>query len=264
MFKTTILGAAVLASLVSAAPASAVITTFAVFTPTTQAHNVRWVNNAVGKTSTVNNSQTGSGGYFYTIATPTSNGPGIAKVNFEFLQLPALGMLGANFFMDVSVINTPALSVSGILIQQVMNGSFSFKSQNAFTVGATTYAAGSNLLTGTYVNASIVGAGSSGSFAGNNTVPGSSLSYTSDVLSFGALDDTDFSLSLTSVTQAFFRRNAATSLRSFRATSGGAFSSDPAPTPPVPEPEMWAMMVVGFGLIGVQVRRRARRTSVAA
>lgn len=264
MIKATILGVAAFASLATAVPASAVITTFAVFTPVTTARNVRWVNNQVAKTSSNNTATTGNGGYFYTIATPTSNAPGNANVKFEFLQLPALGMLDANFFMDVQVTNTPALSLSGVLIQQVMTGSFSFTSQNAFSIGSNFYAAGTNLLTGTYVNAAIVGSGSSGSFAGNNTQPGTSLVYTSDVLNFAGVVDTDFSMSLTAVNGPFFRLNPATALRSFRANAGGAFSSDPVPTPPIPEPEVWAMMVLGFGLIGVQVRRRARRMSVAA
>ena len=29
----------------------------------------------------------------------------------------------------------------------------------------------------------------------------------------------------------------------------------------VPEPAMWALMVVGFGLIGASLRRRERRTA---
>ena len=264
MIKATILGVAAFASLATAVPASAVITTFAVFTPVTSARNVRWVNNAVAKTSAVNNSTAGTGGYFYTIATPNANAPGIADVKFEFLQIPTLGMVDANFFMDVSVVNTPALSLNGVLIQQVMTGSFSFKSKNAFTVGSHSFAAGTNLLSGSYVNAAIVGSGSSGSFAGNNTQPGSTLSYTSDVLDFTNVVDTDFSMSLTAVNGPFFRLNPTKALRSFRANAGGAFSSDPVPTPPIPEPEVWALMVVGFGLIGVQVRRRSRRLSVAA
>jgi hypothetical protein len=263
MMKATILGVAALASFVSATPASAVISTFAAFTPVSSARNVRWVNNGVAKTSAVNNTTTGTGGYLYTTSTATSNAPGIAKVNFEFFQLPLLGMMPANFFMDVTVTNKPAQLLAGIYIQQVVNGTFSFTSQNAFSVGATNYAAGTNLLTGTYMNAAIVGAGSSGSFSGNNTTVGSTLTYTSDVLDFSNVVDTDFSMSFTSLTPAFFR-TATKALRSFRANAGGSFSSDPAPIPPIPEPEVWAMMVVGFGLIGVQVRRRARRTAVAA
>jgi hypothetical protein len=173
-------------------------------------------------------------------------------------------MLDADFFMDVSVTNTPAQLLSGVFIQQVMTGGFSFTSKNAFTIGNTVYAAGTNLLSGTYVNAAIVGSGSSGSFSGNNIVNGSTLTFTSDVLDFTNVQETDFSMSLTSLTPSFSRLSSATALRTFRAVAGGAFSSDPAPLAPIPEPEVWALLVVGFGLVGVQVRRRARRSTVAA
>lgn len=263
MLKATILGVAAIASLASAVPASAVISTFAVFTPVNSARNVRWVN-GTNKTTAANSGNTSSSGFFYTTSSSTANAPGIADVNFEFLQLPLLGMLDADFFMDVTVTSTPAQVLSGIFIQQVMTGSFSFTSKNAFTIGMNNYAAGTNLLTGTYTNAAIVGTSSSGSFAGNNTNPGSLLAFTSDVLDFTNVSDTDFSMNLTSLTPSFARLNSTTALRSFRAVAGGAFSSDPEPLAPVPEPEVWALLVVGFGLVGVQVRRRARRASVAA
>lgn len=263
MIKATILGVAALASLASAVPASAVITTFATFSPVTSARNVRWVNGAT-KTTASNTGNSSSSGFFYTISSPTANAPGIADVKFDFLQLPVLGMLDADFFMDVTVTATPAQSLSGIYIQQVMTGTFSFKSKNAFSLGMTAYAAGSNLLSGSYTNAAIVGTSSSGSFAGNNTNLGSLLTFTSDVLNFTGVGDTDFSMSLTSLTPSFFSLSSMTALRSFRAVAGGQFSTDPAPEAPVPEPEVWTLLVVGFGLIGVQVRRRARRTSIAA
>jgi len=37
----------------------------------------------------------------------------------------------------------------------------------------------------------------------------------------------------------------------------------PTPTPAVPEPATWAMMIGGFGMIGVAMRRRARRAAYA-
>jgi hypothetical protein len=166
--------------------------------------------------------------------------------------------------MDVTVTSTPAQALSGIYIQQVMTGTFSFTAKTAFSIGMNSYAAGTNLLSGAYTNAAIVGTSSSGSFAGNNTNPGSALTFSSDVLNFAGVGDTDFSMSLTSLTPAFFSLNNLTALRSFRAVAGGQFSTDPAPESPIPEPEVWALLVVGFGLVGVQVRRRARRTSIAA
>ena len=36
----------------------------------------------------------------------------------------------------------------------------------------------------------------------------------------------------------------------------------PDPPPPVPEPATWAMLIVGFGLIGFVARRRTAATTV--
>ncbi|MEY2884091.1 MAG: hypothetical protein RL490_1815, partial [Pseudomonadota bacterium] len=52
-------------------------------------------------------------------------------------------------------------------------------------------------------------------------------------------------------------------LRSFRAVLGGQFSSDPAPiTPAIPEPAIWAQLIIGFSMVGFAARRR--KISVAA
>jgi hypothetical protein len=36
-----------------------------------------------------------------------------------------------------------------------------------------------------------------------------------------------------------------------------------APTPGVPEPAAWALMILGFGAVGVAMRRSSARTSVS-
>ena len=47
------------------------------------------------------------------------------------------------------------------------------------------------------------------------------------------------------------------------ATSGSfSLASPPAPIPSVPEPAIWGMMIVGFGLIGGAVRYRRRSATV--
>jgi hypothetical protein len=57
---------------------------------------------------------------------------------------------------------------------------------------------------------------------------------------------------------------AGKSLRSFRATATGSFSSDPAPTiTALPEPGAWAMLIAGFGLVGFAARRRSIRQVAA-
>jgi hypothetical protein len=104
----------------------------------------------------------------------------------------------------------------------------------------------------------------SGLFSGNNTSLGSLLSFTFDVLNFADISGADFSMGLSTLTPAFLRSSNLTVLWSFRAVFGGQFSTDPALETSVPEPEVWALLVVGVGLVSVQVRRRSRPTSIAA
>ncbi|KAB7648920.1 PEPxxWA-CTERM sorting domain-containing protein [Polymorphobacter fuscus] len=259
-----IMAAAVAAASLSSTAAHAVIETFATFSSPTSAANVRWVNNGVGKTSSVTNTSTGTGGYFYTIGSATGTVPASTIVAFNFLQpvLATVSPISADFFMDITVTNTPASTMGGFSIQIVPTGSFSFTSRQAVTVGNVTYAAGSNLLTGTFSAGSIFGASTSGSFSGNSDT--GVLTYTSDFLDFDATAARDFSMSMTSITPSIFRTTGR-ALRTFTGVAGGSFSSDPAPiVNAVPEPQVWGMLVVGFGLVGVQVRRRARNGSVVA
>jgi hypothetical protein len=253
----TIAAAALVAAGFGAAPAQAVITTFAQYGTIGTGANVYFKNNGAGTTQ-------GTGGSFYSIATPTSTVAGARNVSFSFLQAliaPSVTNQVAQFSLFGTVTNTPALLTNGFLIQENINGVFSFTSTTAITVGATTYAAGSNLLSGTFTGANIFGQrlGSSGSFTSNIA----SVNYTSDFLTFDNTVDRDFSLSLSSILsplQAAPTGGTPTrALRTFKAVSTGSFSSDPAPiVNGVPEPEMWALMVAGFGLVGVQLRRRSK------
>lgn len=260
-------GIMVLGAGIAAVPAQAVITTFASFSPIGNATNLRWVNSG-------SNGSSGTGGTVYSTATGTGTVPGSRDVSFSFL-LPALSPLVS----DVTAIFTlngavaagnPVLLIGNFLLQDNVAGSFSFLSTSAITVGHTIYAAGSNLLTGTFTGTAIAGQrnGTSASFAGS-TAGGDLLTYTSDFLSFMNVQDSDFSMSLSSVAsplQAIPTSGTPTrALRSFRAVGSGTFSTDPAPlVNGVPEPEMWALMLAGFGMVGLQLRRRGTMVSIAS
>lgn len=254
-------GAVVVAAILSAAPAAAVITTFAQY----QAIGVK------GQTYFKNNGTTasnGSGGAIYTTSTPTSTTPGSRLVNFSFLQpsiAPFVTNVTASYTLFASVANAPAQLNGGFLVQPGLSGSFSFLTTSAIVIGGTSYAAGSNLLTGVFTQAAIFGPvnGTSGSLSAS-TSGGSSITYSSDFLSFDPTVERDFAISLTSITSPLARASSTKALRTFRAFSSGSFSSDPAPLVlAVPEPQVWGLMIVGFGLVGVQVRRRARQAIVA-
>lgn len=243
----------------SAAPAQAVLTTFANFTGIDSASGVRFQNSAPDNVS-------GTSGSLYTID-PNMNVPGSRMVRFSFLP-PALGAVTnvlASFTM-LSSTATPAQTVGGFTLQPGLAGSFSFLSTSAITVGTITYAAGSNLLSGTFTDVSIAGQTNASAAAYNgSTGGGSTILFTSDFVTFVPGTDYDMSISLTSLAPLLFAAPGA-ALRSFEGYSTGSFSSDPAPIVNlgVPEPSAWAMLIAGFGLVGFQARRRRTAAIVAA
>lgn len=250
------------ALLLTATGASAAIVTFAQFTNSSGGRNVRWVNNGT-------NGVNGTGGRLYTTASPTGTVAANSAASFSFVLAPlsGLGMIPANFFMDITVASANPATASGTTrIQAVPTGSFSFTTTAPVFFGNAIFAPGSNLLSGTFTAGTISGSGTSGSFFGDTS--GSTLVYTSDFLNFSLTADRDFAMGLTSITQPLFRSTAggAKALRSFRAFANGGFASNPAPIPfgAIPEPQVWGLMVVGFGLVGVQVRRRQHAKVVVA
>ncbi len=279
IFKALATAAALSVGLLAAAPSAAVITTFASFNAVGNG-NVVFQNNGTGGTTTTYRSN-GRGGALYTTNTPASVRPSLAvpgsvATTFSFLQpsiAPYVSNVAASFTFYASVLNSPVTTFGGFDFQQNLAGTFSFLSSAPITIGATTYAAGSNLLSGTFNTATILGPnfGTSGSaLASVNS--GASIAYTSDFLNFAPTVDRDMSLSLTAINSLVSNVNRGINfvngraLRSFRGTATGSFSTDPAPivTAVVPEPEVWGLMLVGFGMVGLQVRRRARQGSVAA
>ena len=254
MSKLSLATLATISALSSSVPAAALVTTFATYIPANQSvFNMRYEQTATAS------------GNLYTIAAPNANVPGATETRFSFVNsaLASLGVLDANLTLFASVVDNPALSVGGFLVQNIDRGSFSFTYSGLvpLVVGSSIYTTGANLLSGFFTNANGFGtvAGSSGSVFGST--PEGSITYTSDFLTFGATSNKDFSLALTSITPVLSRLNANSSIASFRASSSGLFSTEAAV---VPEPEAWAMLVVGFGFIGLNLRSRSRNGRVSA
>ena len=158
-----------------------------------------------------------------------------------------------------------AVLFAGTYIQPLGAGGFSLRTTAPITVYHTTYATGSNLLTGTFSNSALVGKKGSTSAkinADNTTETGDSLFLTSDFLNIAPSADVDAAFQLTAITPKLIAA-ANSPLSDFRAASGGQFSSDPSPTAAaVPEPASWALMLAGFGLAGASLRRRQRLSAV--
>ena len=267
MKKFTALALAAGSLFSATAPAQAMVTTFAEYSAVGTAANLRWLNNGTSSTN-------GTGGSLFSISSQTSTVIGSRTVDFSFLQAsiaPFATNLAATFtFSATAPSGNPAQLLGSFLLQPGLAGSFSFLTQTGLTVGSNFFAAGSNLLSGTFGGGTIFGqrGGTSGGVSAS-TLGGSTISYSSDFLSFAPGSNLDFAISLTSIAsvlQATPTTGVPTrALRSFRAVSGGSFSADPAPiVTAIPEPAVWGLMIVGFGMVGLQTRRRARNAAVAA
>jgi hypothetical protein len=141
-----------------------------------------------------------------------------------------------------------------------------FKSTTPITLESpyfapTTFAAGANLLTVTF-NTGMIGSrnGSTSTLSGS-TEGGSVVEFTSDFLDFDDVTNADLSATFSAMSTLLQVNSTGNrSVSSFRATAGGQFSSDPAPMVVgiVPEPVSWVMMVAGFAMLGIAVRRQSR------
>lgn len=257
-------------ALVAAAPAAAVITTFATFNPIGTASNVNWAN------SGGSNAQ-GTGATFTSTATGSSNGVAPRLVSFSFLDPSLAGAFSgvtANFTLNAGLVPPQtALGVAGntFLIQEGILGTFSFTTTAPIVFNSVFYAAGTNLLSATFSGTTVSGfrGSSSAGFNGSTAINPTTITYTSAFLNFGAVLQKDFAIGISAVTGPLnaVPTNASPqfALRNFRGVASGNFSTDPAPiVTAVPEPAVWGLMLAGFAMVGFQARRRARGTAVTA
>jgi PEP-CTERM motif len=229
------------AAAVTPTSASAVVTTFATVTTDSRSSNTLWT-------------QAGSGGTLVSTSTDTATSSGVAAVRFTFINTPALAAISnisALFQINAGApAGNPASSSGAFLVQGGLNGSFSFINTSVIVVGSTVFAAGSNLLSGTFSGGTITGL-TNGKAA---QLTGASIAYTSDFIDLTGVTSSSFAISLDNATPSI---NATTgnALDGFRARASGAFSADGLTVSAVPEPDSWMMMIVGFGLAGTMLRR---------
>ncbi|WP_404712750.1 PEPxxWA-CTERM sorting domain-containing protein [Sphingomonas sp. MMS24-J13] len=243
--------ATIAASMLVATPSQATITSFASYSAVNSSSNIYWKNSASDGAS----SKSG------TLFTSSTNGStaGSTTIKFSFLQ-PGLNVVSnvtATFTLLATVTNVAASSLGPQQTQKGLTGSFSIISTAPITISGYTYAAGTNLLSATFTNASINGTSSGGVRDATSGANAGTITYTSAFLNFLPTVDKDFSLSLTSITPSL-AHSTGNALKTFRANSTGTFSTDPVPAIviPVPEAATWAMFIAGFGLMGATLRRR--------
>lgn len=275
--KIIAIGAIAASTLIAVAPANAVVVTFAGFGAVTNG-NVIWRNNGTLGTNTTYTSN-GTGGRLFTTSSAQSVRPGLAvaggvMTTFSFLNELSgfVSSAPATFTLDATAVTSPVQTLAGFKLQTNLTGNFSFISTTVLNSFVGPKAIGSNLLSATFSSTSIVGQtnGTTGTFGGSSS-GGSTVVYTSDFLDFTNANELGMSLSLDSLISLVSGNNVGVNnatgraLRSFRATASGNFSADPAPrVPGIPEPQIWGLLVVGFGMVGVSVRRRNRQVSVVA
>jgi hypothetical protein len=167
-----------------------------------------------------------------------------APVNFVIQAFGTPGIYSA--VLNIQAISSATVVDTGPQFEQVGWSGF-----YSFTDGATNY------LTVNFTNAitDINSLGGSGSMFRTSPL-GLSIDYTSDVLDLSNLVAADFSLAFSAVTPPY-GIEANSFGTPFTASVAGTFAGEEAG---VPEPSAWAMLLMGFGLTGLAVRRR--RTSL--
>ena len=274
--KRTMTIAAVTAALSGAAPGLAAITTFADYSAV-GGSNLYWQRTGTTYSTAGTPEQVAAsaasalataGGHLFTISSPTSTTPGAVQTEFSFLDpsLFGLGTLAASFrFNATATAGSAAQSLGSFVYQPIFSGTFSFTYTGVADLkeGGTTYHTGANLLSAVFTGGTIEGqtGATSGSATASSSVNGETITYSSDILAFTGTVEQDFAISLSSISRGLAALpNQA--LRSFGATTTGSFSTDPAPSASAtPEPATWAMLVTGFGLVGLSRRRQVAAAS---
>lgn len=236
-------------------PANAVITTYAQYQQLNGSQKlVRYA--LVG-------SGAGTGNRVHSTSTASTTAFGAAAVNFQF-TIPAPPELSGNFPALMTLDASTVSRVSGL-----PNTTGAAKEQNGFNGYiqfnlAAPIDGKSLLLRLDFTNARITSTqgGTQMSFGGS-TGGGTVITPSSDFLDFTNVLTQDFGISIVALNPTFLANDNSYG-RTTRGSGTGNFSSDPAPFLAVPEPESWALMLFGFGIVGAAVRRRSAMVRVVA
>jgi hypothetical protein len=159
--------------------------------------------------------------------------------------------------------NTNATVFGSNAFQTLTGGTLSLISTSAINFNSVVYAPGSNILSLAFTGGTLSAVIGGASPTVQVSLPGNGFtSVTSDFLDFPPLVFNDFSISMSAASPSLSLVGGR--IANFTASSTGTFAvDDPGGPGGVPEPGTWAMMLAGFGLVGLS-RRRNRTTTVAA
>jgi len=205
----------------------------------------------------------------YTTAAPGSGGTISANttVNFDGFGLGFFEMAtGTKFVLTGSATGAPSDWANNHNSTQVFDGSLTFTASAAF---AAAHGGKTNLLTATFVNGALNVTPNGSKNVGFTVTDGeqqfdnsiSTITYTSDYFDFTDASDYDFAFSLTGTSTKVVTPGGEAgpgTYVSFKAGGTGSFAAA------VPEPDQWAMLLVGFGLVGSTMRRRRSMSMVTA
>lgn len=270
-------------------------TEFATFQPDSgadgQPGGIVWLNNAdgppVGWTGPVLNGSSVGGYLFTTDANLHAPGmPGVPVVpnnygvmdtlfNFHNIIGVPSDVLQAGFLLSATSTSGATCDGDGFcddgdtITQGGISGSFSFTYTGAvpFVVDGNVYGFGTNLLSGTFTGASIIGSvGDANGALGASDRPlvlnFNRVNFSSDVVVFGVPSNDQLTLAIGA--GAFPALGTpggleGLGLTSYRSAATGIFAATPTPLRPgVPEPGTWALMILGFGGAGAMLRSRRR------
>lgn len=241
--RTITRAAAIVGALATAGAAQAVTTfTFGQATQVGSANTVRWARN-VG---------TSGANAVYTLSTITKSGLQ-PRYDFRFF-FPDNTSVRIATRMTISATSSGAATLSGPnnnrIQQNLTGGLIRFTSLAPVTINGDT---GTNVLTVAFTGGQLNGRVGDSSLSFQASEPGDLISYSSSFYDFSNTLDDNFAFSFTSVnpTAGTTGNGAARRLRAFTASSTATFA-----TSIVPEPATWAMLIVGFGMVGFASRRR--------
>jgi hypothetical protein len=211
----------------------------------------------------------------FTTSDANSTTPGSTAVKFlldvESGPFAAIFANPQDALFTFSAVSTHAPVLSDGLFTQIFDsGTLSFtRTSPLYTLdafGNPTGDALTNLLTISFTNAVLTASAGGLTMAFTADTSDSTISYTSDFRTFtSAEEEAAFNFAISGadasspiarapVDPALTHVTGTRSLNSFRASTTGTFAA-----PPIPEPQSWALFLIGFGAIGAMRRAVPRR-----